>query len=286
MTQRGFKYLFRTIAPAAQAGGDSAEFVAKFIAPKLGIAPKDFKVAIIWEDGTYGSSVGTGIREGAKKNGLNIILDSSYNAKSTDLSPLVLKLKAANPDAIMCASIGSDAILLCKQMRDLDVNPKIIIGTSGGWCVPSLAPNIGKSINGIFSSDHPCMVGAKALSPEALALREEFLRRYGSTTATAHAWCGFVGAIALFKYVFPRIESLSPDEIRKAALSIDMPRGSLPNGYGLNFIPHDKPNGGQNAGAFCTIMQWLDDQLSVVYPESYAFRQPEFIPLPSWKERT
>ena len=68
-------------------------------------------------------------RDRARKLGLEVVANESYNAKSTDLSPVVLKLKAAKPDVILAASIGADAIVLCKQLRELDVNPSAIIGT-------------------------------------------------------------------------------------------------------------------------------------------------------------
>lgn len=289
MTRRGFNYLFRCVAPASFSGGDSASFIANFIAPKLGIDPKDFTIGVAWEDGTYGTSVRDGILERAKKHGLKLVADEGYSAKSTDLSPVVLKLKAANPDAILAASIGADAIVLCKQLRDIDVNPKAIIGTSAGWGVPNLAQNIGKTVNGIFSSDFPCDVNPKALLPEALALREEFMKRYkakkNGQLPSANAWLSFAASMVLFNEVFPKVKTLDPQEIREAALSLDLPDGSMANGCGVKFIPHNLENGGQNERAFCTILQWLDDKVNVVYPEKYANRAPEQIPLPKWSQR-
>lgn len=289
LTKRGFKYLFRCVAPASFSGGDSASFVANYIAPKLGMDPKKFTIGIAWEDGTYGTSVGQGILDRAKQHGLQVVANEAYNAKSTDLSPVVLKLKAANPDAILAASIGADAIVLCKQLRDLGVNPKAVIGTSAGWGVPNLAQNIGKSVNGIFSSDFPCDVNPRALTPEALALREEFMKRYAARkngqVPSANAWLSFAGTMVLFNEVFPKVKNLDADEIRAAALSLDLPEGSMANGCGLKFVPHDQENGGQNERAFCTMLQWLDDKVNVVYPEKYANRVPECIPLPHWAQR-
>ena len=289
LTNRGFKYLFRTVAPASFSGGDSASFVAEYAAPRIGKKPEEFTIGVAWEDGTYGASVRDGILERAKKHGLKIVADEGYNAKSTDLSPVVLKLKAAKPDGILCASIGADAIVLCKQLRDLDVNPSILIGTSAGWGVPNLAQNIGKTVNGIFSSDFPTDVNAKALMPEALAMRDEFMKRYmamkNGQLPSANAWLSFASTMVIFNELLPKVKSLDPEEIKEAAMSLDLPDGYMANGCGLKFIPHDKPGGGQNERAFCTILQWLDDKVNVVYPEKYANRTPEMIPLPNWKER-
>lgn len=290
LTNRGYKYLFRTVAPASFSGGDSATFVARYIAPKLGKKPEETTIGIAWEDGAYGTSVGKGIIERAEKEGLKVVANESYNAKSTDLSSVVLKLKAANPDCILCGSIGADAIVLCKQMRELGVNPKALLGTSAGWGVPNLAQNIGKSVNGIFSSDFPCEVNAAALSPNALALRNDFIERYKKMTEggvpSANAWLTFAGTMVLFDDVFPKVKSLDPNEIKEAALSLDLPEGHMANACGVKFIPQGQPNGGQNERAFCTMLQWLDDKVNVVYPEKYATRAPEYIPLPSWDERS
>jgi len=289
LTNRGFNYLFRCVAPAAFSGGDSASFVAEYVAPRIGKKPQDVTIGVAWEDGTYGASVRDGILARAKKHGLKIVADEGYNAKSTDLSPVVLKLKAANPDGILCASIGADAIVLCKQLRDLDVNPSVLIGTSAGWGVPNLAQNIGKTVNGIFSSDFPTDVNAKALLPEALAMREDFVKRYkamkNGQVPSANAWLSFSATMVLFNEVFPKVKSLDPDEVKEAALSLDIPAGGMANGCGCKFIPHGQPNGGQNERAFCTILQWLNDKVNVVYPEKYANRAPEMIPLPAWSKR-
>jgi len=288
LTRRGFQYLFRCVAPASFSGGDSASFVAEYIGPKLGKKAEEVRIGVAWEDGTYGASVRDGILDRAKKHGLVVVADEGYSAKSTDLSPVVLKLKAADPDAILAASIGADAIILCKQLRDMDVNPAAIIGTSAGWGVPNLAQNIGKSVNGIFSSDFPCDVNPKALLPEALDLRDDFMKRYMSKNPnppSANAWLSFSASMVLFNEVFPRVKSLDPEEIKAAALSLNLPEGSMANGCGVKFIPHDQENGGQNERAFCTILQWLDDKVNVVYPPKYANRPPEHIPLPKWSDR-
>lgn len=291
LTTRGFKYLFRTNASAAYSGGDSASFVANYVAGKLGKKPEEVTVGVIWEDGTYGSSVHQGILERNEKHKLNIVLDESYSGKSTDLSPVVLKVKAANPDVLMGAASGADAILVCKHMRELDVNPKVIIGTSAGWGVPNFGNNVGKAVDGIFTSDFPCEVNAKALSPHALELREEFIKRYVRMTdgkmghGSANSWLTFAGVMVLFENVLSQCKSLDPDEVREAALKVDLAMGEMANANGCRFIPHDQKNGGQNERSFCCVVQWQDQTMFPVYPENLATREPIRIPLPSWNER-
>lgn len=290
LTKRGFRYIFRCSVSALSTGGNSAKFVSDYVAPKLDMDPKQTRVAVTWEDGTYGASVREGMLLGVKEGGMELVADEGYSAKSTDLSSIVVKLKAARPDAILVAAIGSDAIVLTRQLRDMNVNPKVIIGTSGGFGVPGFAANIGKSSNGLFSSDFPCDINPQALTPKALALREEFMRRYramhNGQFPSGNAWLSFAGTMLLFNEVFPLVKDLDPDEIREAALSLDLPEGSMANGCGVKFVPHDQENGGHNTRAFSVVLQWLDGRIHVVYPERVANRAPEYIPLPTWAERS
>jgi ABC-type branched-chain amino acid transport systems, periplasmic component len=289
LTRRGFQYLFRCDVSAMGTGGNASIFTAEYVAPRINKDPKDMKVGVVWEDGTYGTSVHEGIVHYAKERGMQIVADEAYSAKSTDLSPVVLKLKAAKPDAILVAAIGADAIVLTKQLRDLDVNVSAIVGTSGGFGVPGFAQNMGKASNGLFSSDFPCDVNPQALSPKALAFRKEFISRYAALKnggfPSGNAWLSFSATMLLFDEVLPLVKNLDPDEIKAAALSLDLPEGSMANGCGVKFIPHNLENGGHNERSFSVLLQWLDGRVHVVWPDKYANRPPEYVPLPTWAER-
>lgn len=288
ITRRGFKYLFKTNINATGTGGGASTFAAKYLAPKLGIDPKDLKVGIAWEDGTYGSSVGKGITSFAEKNNLKIVANEGYSAKSTDLSPVILKLKASAPDVLLVAGIGSDAVLFWKQARDLDLNVKAVVATSGGWGVPNFAQNLGASANGVFSSDFPTDVNPKALSPEAAELQKEFNKRFlkaRGSRPTGNAYLAFAGTMVLFQHVLPKVSKLEPDKVKEAAMSLDLPDGTMANGCGVKFIPHDQEDGGRNARSFAVVLQWQDGKVEVVWPEKYGNKEPAMVPLPPWSSR-
>ncbi len=289
ITRRGFKYLFKTNINATGTGGGASTFAAQYLAPKLGIDPKALKVGIAWEDGTYGSSVGKGIIAFAKSNGLKIVADEGYNAKSTDLSPVLLKLKASNPDVLLVAGIGSDAVLFWKQARDLGLNVKAVVATSGGWGVPNFAQNLGPSANGVFSSDFPTDVNPAALTKEAKELQKEFIERFQKAKGsrpTGNAYLAFAGTMVLFQHVLPKAPSLEPDKVREVAMSLDLPEGTMANGCGVKFIPHDKEDGGRNSRSFSVVLQWQDGKVEVVWPQKFANKQPIMVPLPAWSARS
>ena len=164
IARRGFRYLFKTNVNATGTGGGAATFAGTYLTKTLAIAPKDLKVGVAWEDGTYGASVGKAAFERAKELGLNVVANEGYSAKSADLSPLILKLKGLNPDVLLVAGIGQDAVLFWSQARKLDFTVKAVVATSGGWGVPDFAKNLGDGANGVFSSDFPTEVNPEALT--------------------------------------------------------------------------------------------------------------------------
>ena len=288
IARRGFRYLFKTNVNATGTGGGSAVFAAGYLTKALNIAPKDLKVAVAWEDGTYGASVGKAAFEKAKELGLNVVANEGYSAKSADLSPLILKLKGLGPDVLLVAGIGQDAVLFWSQARKLDFNVKAVVATSGGWGVPDFAKNLGDGANGVFSSDFPTEVNPQALTPHARELAREFVKRFQAkkgTRPTGNAWLAFAGTMVLFEEVLPKAGSLDPDKVRDAAFSLDLPNGSMANGCGVKFIPHDQLDGGKNERAFAIVGQWQDGVMKVVGPDQLAAAKPILVPLPKWSDR-
>jgi len=204
ITRRGFRYLFRTNVNAPGTGGGAARYAATYLAATLRIPTKDLRVAVVWEDGTYGTSVGRSIAETARSLGLSVVANEGYSAKATDLSPLILKLKQLAPDVLLVAGIGQDAVLFWSQARKLAFNVKAVVATSGGWGVPDFARNLGDGAHGVFSSDFPTDVNPAALTPHARELAEEFVRRFQArkgTRPTGNAWLGFAGTLLLLEAV-------------------------------------------------------------------------------------
>ncbi len=288
IARRGFKYLFKSNVNATGTGGGAAAFAASYLTKALDIGSKEMRVAVAWEDGTYGASVGKAAFEKAKELGLNVVANEGYSAKAADLSPLILKFKSLNPDVLLVAGIGQDAVLFWSQAKKLDLNVKAVVATSGGWGVPDFAKNLGEGANGVFSSDFPTEVNPSALTPHARELAQEFIKRFQAkkgTRPTGNAWLAFAGTMVLFEEVLPKAGALDADKIRAAALALDLPMGSMANGCGVKFIPHDQFDGGKNERAFAIVGQWQDGVMRVVGPENLATNKPILVPLPKWSDR-
>ena len=91
---KNLHYVFRPQVHSDQFGEASCTFLNENAKAKLGMDPKDLKVAIIYEDGPYGSGVAAGNEATCKEFGMQVVLKEGYAATSPDLSSLVTKLRA------------------------------------------------------------------------------------------------------------------------------------------------------------------------------------------------
>jgi branched-chain amino acid transport system substrate-binding protein len=290
INQQGFKYVFRSNENATDLGSTAVDFAVEVLAPKLNIDKKDLKVAVIHEDGAFGVSVAEAVKKRADEIGLSLAAYDNYQASSVDLSSLVLKLKDLNPDIVIATSYVNDAVLFIKQSKQYDFNPKAIIGTSAGYGLPDLADSLGGAVDGIFVTEAPALVNSQGLSEEAKKLDEEFRKRWKELKGrepVGHAYRAFSGTYALLTEILPKAQSVDdPKSIREAFLAVDLPKGSLPNGWGLKFLGENDPNAGLNEYRFAGVQQWINGSLQMVWPNDLATVEVTNVPLPAWKDRT
>jgi len=286
INQRGYRYTFRTNENASDLGTAAATFAAEVVGPQSKIDPKKLKVAIVHEDSAFGTSVGNGVKRSADKLGLNVLAFDNYKATSVDLSSLVLRLKALNPDVIIATSYINDAVLLWKTCKQLGLRPKALIGTSAGHGLPDFARILGPDSEGVFASEAPALVNPNGLNEKARALDKDFKDRWMAKKGrlpAGHAYRAFTGTWVLLTEVLPKAGSIDPEKIRQAFLQVDLPFGSLPNGLGVKYLPPEDPNAGLNARRLAGVQQWQGGKIYQVWPKNLATKNWIDIPLPPWK---
>jgi len=232
------------------------------------------------------------VRARAKVLGVNLVLDEGYDQFMTDMTPLVQKLKDAKADVLIVISFINDTVLLHRKAKELDFNAPAVIGVSAGHSVPDVKDSIGTAVNGLFVSDLPVLVNPAALRPEVQAAAEEFNKRYEKVqhrVPAGHAVASFAALWTLFNDVLPKAKSIAPDDVRAAALSMDLPPGSLINGSGLKFSNFDLSNepkdAGQNIRSSIGVWQWQNLAARQVYPKNLATNEIAMVPLPDWSKR-
>lgn len=292
ITKRGYTHVFQVGPAASRYGICALDFTKEELAKRLGKKFEDLRIGLLWENRAFGTAVGNGVRARAKELGINLVYDQGYDQFMTDMTPLVQQIKDAKPDVLIIISFINDTVLLHRKAKELNLYVPAIIGVSAGHSVPDLKDSLGTAVNGLFVSDLPVLVNPKALQPDVEAASEEFNKRYEAIqhrVPAGHAVASFAALWALFTDVLPKAKSMEPDDVRAAALSMDLPAGSLINGSGLKFsnfdLPKEPKDFGQNIRSAIGVWQWQNEAARQVYPASLATNDIIEVPLPQWSER-
>ncbi len=284
ITDRGFQYLFRTCSMASAAGDVCGEFARDEICPRLGIAPDKLKVAIIHEDALWGTSTGTSAEKRCKEIGFGTVTREAYNSKTTDLSPLILKLKSLQPDVLIAASYIQDLLLYWKQARELDFNVKAVLGNGAGYSLTDFYKAAGSDADGVFSADFPQYEVNENYAKGIKEYVQFYKNTFKEDPRSGHSLANYMGALVLWD-VIARAGSTDPEEIRKAALATEIKEGTTPNGWGVKFNGPNEKHAGQNKMARPIMMQWQKGKLVTVWPKAAAVAEIVQIPWPTWAER-
>jgi branched-chain amino acid transport system substrate-binding protein len=292
ITRRGFKHTFQVGAPARKYSQAAVDFIVEDLAARLKKPMSELRIALLWENRAFGKSVGDGVRAYSEKKGIKLVYDEGYDQTTTDMTPVVQKLKDVKPDVLIAISFPNDAILFQRKAKELDFNVGAFIGVSAGYSAPDLRDSLGSSVTGIFVADFPPKVNANVLKPEVKKVAEEFYKRYEAKLKRApagHAAAGFSAVWALFTEVLPKAKTYEPGELRELALKLDLPEGSLVNGSGIKFTnfdwPDDPKDAGQNLRASIGVWQWTKDGNEQVFPPSLATHEPIQVPMRGWDKR-
>ena len=128
LTRRGLKNVFRTEIDGTGFGWYNIEFIAKHLAHRLGKKPNELRIAYLSEDSSYGQSVTESARQRAKQEfGMQEVAIEYYTFTTNDLTPVILKLKAANPDIVHHIARDQDAILFWRQAREQNFEFKALV---------------------------------------------------------------------------------------------------------------------------------------------------------------
>ena len=278
ITARGFKYVFRTCPAASMYSYSAIQCMAEYLAPKIGKKPDQIKLGVVYEDSLFGTTQAKFGFEAARKAGIIVVADIPYNAKSTDLTPVILRLKSAKPDFLLYPGYFTDQILFIRQSKELGFDYKIAL-TTGGSGLKDFGKALEDDSEGIgligFTSMDVNPKFAKGVK-EFAALHVKLL---GKEADGPYPMMNYMGTKVLFQAI-QKGGASEPEAVRKGALSIDIPPEGTETGGGVKFDPKT----GQNQRAVTPVAQWQNQQMVTVWPEKAAIAKMIF-PLPTWAER-
>lgn len=286
LKDRHLEHVFRPQPHGGMFGMTSPDMVAHYAKSKLGVDPKDLKVAIIHEDGPYGSGVAGGNEQGSKKHGFKIVLKEGYAATSPDLSSLVTKLKRKRPDVIFHTGYNPDISLFLRQSRELGLKWKALIGHGAGYGVPDkLYEAVGDDANFIFNVDPVSiwLIDPATLTPGLGKVTEMVGVEYKKArpevkTFSAHVGMAASNVYTFFDDVLPRAikkhGGISSEALRKAAAETNIPIGGTLMGYGVKFEPKSSDMAGQNNDAFPVVVQYTNGDAKIAWPTELQTTDP------------
>ena len=113
--------------------------------------PKPATVGLAWSDLEFSKNACEGARENAKKFGIKIVYDKSYPPTTTDFSPIVRALQAANPDIVVVCSYPNDSVGMLNSIKELNYRPKMLGGAMVGLQATVFKEKLGPALNGIIN---------------------------------------------------------------------------------------------------------------------------------------
>ncbi len=157
LTRRGLKTVFRTEIDGTGFGWYNIEFIAKHLAHRLGKKPNELRIAYLSEDSSYGQSVTETARQRAKQEfGMQEVAAEYYTFTTNDLTPVILKLKNANPDILHHIARNQDSIIFWRQAREQNFLVKAVVHAGAtGYGSPDFGKAFGNDANGPFALLEP-----------------------------------------------------------------------------------------------------------------------------------
>jgi branched-chain amino acid transport system substrate-binding protein len=258
--KKGRKYIFMVISPAEVYLEGLVDMAAK-----RGLKT----VAVVNEDTLFSKAAASGAADLAKKKGMQVVFQEAYPKGNTDFSALLTKVKAANPDVIAAATYFDDAVALTRQMKELNVNPKMY-GVTVGGDLPEFYDTLKQNAEFVYGAtqwEHTLPYPGNT----------EWFETYKKEFAHApsyHSAAGYAGCL-IYAEAVKRANSLDAERVREQLLKLEMRTV-----FGDYKVDQD---GFQVAHKMVTF-QWQKEKKVTVWPDDLATAKPLF-PTPPWTSR-
>jgi len=247
-----------------------------YIVPELD--PDAKNMAIIHGDDLFRNTAGVGGYEYAKERGVNLLVYEKYPTDTTDISPILSKVKASDPEvSILLAGAGyGDAILITRQCEELGVNLKLLypgtgtvtpewydaVSPYGDYILTNTQWEIGVIYDVDYGPTHDEYIAA-------------YVAEYGYEPEYSSA-IGFTQGLAIQMAMEKCAEPMNPKSLRETVRKEVEFKG---------FYGHFKTDEyGIQIGHQVAVMQWQNGIKKCVWPPEV--KNAELLyPMPKWSER-
>ena len=263
--EQSFENLFAVMTPA----GGYTESALRMLAD-LGAK----SVVIAYADTLFPMSVAEGAEAWAKQYGMDVMAVEAYPQDVTDLSGIVSRFKALEPDVFVGGGYFNDTVLFVRAAKELDFNPKAMVMTVGPTN-PALISEVGADANYLVGPTQwePSMSYSGDYFGSASDYAERFRQKWGEPPVYQSA-SSTAAALAL-QLAIEAAGSLDSAAVRTALRNLDTD---------TYFGPISFDAKGKNTAKPMGAIQIQDGMALVVAPFAAAAAEVVF-PAPSWKDR-
>lgn len=258
----GFQYVFGVYSIAE----DYFKDIILNVAPDQGYKT----AAVIYEDSVFPTSTGKGAVAHCEEAGIEVVLEESYPQKATDVSSVLTRIRDLNPDMLIGGSYLPDSVLIVRQAKELDLNPKLY-AFSVGAAQPDFVETLGADANWVL--------GPSMWEPEVETEgNADFVAAYQEMHGRDpdyHAATGYAGCQILERAVTD-VGDIDLEALRDELLGLTM-KTILPGEYKVDET-------GKQTGHIPLTVQWQDGAKVIVTPDDLKTGDLD-LPTPAWNER-
>lgn len=260
IVQRGLPNVFRFSPGTSKAVNDG---VANLNTLNEGAGRPIKTVAIVHEDGPFGSAMAKLLTEKLPALGMTIVETISHPTPQRDFTNIVLRLKAANPDLVMPSHYINEFVLFARTIRQQRFSPKAIYSIFGGGAsnIKFVRENQDAAqyiidTNHYYDAKKPTSQAlAKKVADAKLDLTYDIMVAYGAMQLAADA-----------------IDKAKSSDRAKLTETLSTQT------FGDTIMPYGpiKFVGGDNTGSRLVNTQIRGEKIEVIFPKEYATVAPVF----------
>lgn len=148
--ERGFRHVF-AIDAMASAHTESVLKVMQELGEKVRSA------AVLYENFLFTEIAAKGFKEKAERAGLRLVLYERYPLAARELTSLLVRVKSAQPDALVVLNIMPAGLYLTRQMREMGIAPNLYFMLIGPAYEKEFREPLGPLAEGILENGdwHP-----------------------------------------------------------------------------------------------------------------------------------
>jgi branched-chain amino acid transport system substrate-binding protein len=252
ITEMRRKYVFRLNPPASELSGILVSFLTEVSRIKT--------ASILYENtpfGRFGLKMFSKLR---RKLGLRVVLKRGYDLSPRDFRSLLTTVKAKKPDLVYMISHNIlDATLLMQQAHELNLHPRLFLGSVAGFALPEFGEYSGDASAYVCS---PIIWSPYVPYPGAGSFYDRFVAKY-DTYPDYHGAQAYA-AMYVIADALKRAKSFTPIDVRDSLAETDMMTVFGP----VKFISYGKKTQQNRLPTY--LAQWIDSRLEIVWPREVA----------------